>query len=117
MKDFWEGFEKKAIFNVKVPDPLLKDIGEAAGHINRGTAAGEELVKRLASVLPRMERRARHTSDKALKYLKRGGLGALGIYGAGKAMEAPANLERYQYYKDARKLTKKQMKKLDEEQK
>jgi len=148
MEHFWQGFEKQAAVKdiakkslgavkniakkslgavkdtVIAPFKFVKDVGEAAGHINKATEFGSEAASRVSAAIPQLQAKANEVipqlqgtldkaSQKGLKYLKRGGLGALGIYGASKAVHAPADIERYKYYNQQRMLSKKQIQHLD----
>lgn len=113
MKAFWNGFEKRSAAWEAVKKPFqatgrfFKDVGEAASNINEATRGGRQAIETLPNIVERK-------TDKALKYLKRGGLGALGMYGAGKVIRGKADLERSKYYKNQNKLVKKQLKRLEE---
>jgi hypothetical protein len=123
MNNFWDGFEKQAgaasigkkiLGGIASPFKggyhFIRNVGKAAENINKGT---ESAAEHLHNTVPKIEKVLGAKSDKALKYLKRGGLGALGIYGAGKAVSAPADIERYKYYHQQRRLSKKQLQRLD----
>lgn len=119
---------KKSLGAVKdtvvAPFKFVKDVGEAAGHINKATEFGSEAASRASAAIPQVQAKVNEAlpqiqagldkvTTKGLKYLKRGGLGALGIYGASKAVHAPADIERYKYYNQQRQLSKKQLNYLD----
>lgn len=145
MKAFWEGFEKRAVWEkfekafVKKIRPkksfmeasreAIDNINEAASGIREGTKEirqtvpgvretigkhGDELKKTVGKHGENIKKVVDEKTNKALKYLKRGGLGALGIYGAGKALSAPADIERYRYYHQQRRLSKKQLQQLQD---
>jgi len=126
MEHFWEGFEKRAGIGSKagkvfeaIKKPFkgayhfAKNVGKAAENINVGSEAGRKAAEHAAESMPRVEKKISETADKGMKYLKRGGLMGLGMYGASKAVQAPADIERYKYYHQQRKLSRKQLKQLD----
>jgi hypothetical protein len=102
-KAFWNGFEKRA--GISGMKDFFKNINEAADNINKFTAGAKKSEETIRKAVPNLEK----GMGKGLKYLKRGGLGALGIYGTSKLMAAPAGYQRYKYYKNNQELAEKKL--------
>ena len=99
-KAFWNGFEKRAgLSGIK---DFFKNVNESADNINKFTEGARKSEEIFRKTIPNLEK----GMGRGLKYLKRGGLGALGIYGASKLMAAPAGYQRYKYYKNNQELAK-----------